>query len=114
MNSLIQFELEDGSTLLIEGVDDKNKEDSDDRSYVSNSAEEAPITEAEKSLNSSIEIAKSAAEQILKSFKEMNSPDEIQLQFGVKMAAKAGVIIASANTEANFQVSLKWEKPNKD
>ena len=113
MSSLIEFKLDDGSTLLVEGVDDSINKDNYDRSYVSN-PEEAPVTEAEKSLHKSIDIAKSAAEQILKSFKEMNSPDEIQLQFGVKMAAKAGVIIASANTEANFQVSLKWEKPKQD
>jgi len=114
MSSLIEFKLDDGSTLLVEGVDDSINEESYDRSYVSAGDDDSPVTQAEKSLTDSINIAKSAAEKILESFKEMNSPDEIQLQFGVKMAAKAGVIIASANTEANFQVSLKWEKPKQD
>ncbi|MCI5228291.1 MAG: hypothetical protein D3918_16960 [Candidatus Electrothrix sp. AX2] len=49
-----------------------------------------------------------AAELVLNSFKEMNSPDEIELEFGLKFNAKTGVIFASADSEATFKVSLKW------
>ena len=106
-NSLIKFTLDDGSTLLIEGVNDDN----DMQRHLVTRGNNAPaITEAQKTLHQAIGTAKSAAELVLNSFKEMNAPDEINLQFGVKMAAKAGVIIASASSEANFQVSLKWKK----
>ncbi|MCI5136468.1 MAG: hypothetical protein D3920_15700 [Candidatus Electrothrix sp. AW2] len=51
---------------------------------------------------------KPTAELVLNSFKEMNSPDEIELEFGLKFNAKTGVIFASADSEATFKVSLKW------
>ncbi|MCI5190778.1 MAG: hypothetical protein D3905_13520 [Candidatus Electrothrix sp. AS4_5] len=54
-----------------------------------------------------------AAELVLKSFKEMNSPDEIELEFGLKFNAKTGVIFASADSEATFKVSLKWTNEKK-
>lgn len=51
---------------------------------------------------------KPAAEVVLKAFKEMNTPDEIGMEFGLKFGAKAGMFFASADSEATFKVSLKW------
>jgi len=45
----------------------------------------------------------------LKTFQEINTPAEINLEFGVKFNAKAGFIFASADSEATFKVSLKWK-----
>ncbi len=52
---------------------------------------------------------KPAAEAVLNAFREMNTPDEIGLEFGVKLNAKAGAIFASASSEATFKVNLKWK-----
>ncbi len=106
MKELVEFTLEDGSALVVEGINDLSR---DRRKLVSASGENE-ITRAEKTLKDAIDIAKSAAESVLTSFKEMNSPNEINLEFGIKLAAKTGIIIASADTEANFRVSLKWKK----
>jgi Trypsin-co-occurring domain 1 len=38
------------------------------------------------------------------------APDEFTVEFGVKLSAKAAVVIASATTDANFKVTLKWKK----
>ena len=46
---------------------------------------------------------------MLESFKEMNTPDEIDLEFGIKFNAKAGAVFASVDSEATFKVSLKWK-----
>jgi hypothetical protein len=35
-------------------------------------------------------------------------PDEITAQFGIKLGARAGAFIASADAEAQFTISLKW------
>jgi hypothetical protein len=40
-----------------------------------------------------------------------DQPDEMVVEFGIKLGAKAGVVIASADTEANFTVSLTWRRP---
>ncbi|KPA15130.1 hypothetical protein MHK_004663 [Candidatus Magnetomorum sp. HK-1] len=51
---------------------------------------------------------KPAAEAVLESLREMNTPDEIGLEFGIKFNAKAGAVFASVDSEATFKVNLKW------
>jgi hypothetical protein len=104
--SLIEFEIDGGNMIIFEGVNDQKP---DDLNFVALN-DNADPTPAQKTLRQAIDTAKSAAELVFNSFKEMNSPDEINLEFGIKMAAKSGVIIASAETEANFKISLKWKK----
>lgn len=40
-----------------------------------------------------------------------NISDEVEVEFSVKLAADAGVVISSVSTEAIITVKLKWEKP---
>ncbi len=39
-----------------------------------------------------------------------DSPDEVEVKFGVKMTAEMGAVIASANVEGNYEITLKWKK----
>lgn len=64
--------------------------------------------QAESRFNEAVARIKPAAEVVLNAFQEMNTPDEIGLEFGLKFNAKTGVIFASADSEATFKVSLKW------
>lgn len=48
---------------------------------------------------------------LLDNLKELNTPDEINLEFGLKFGAKAGAIFASADSEAVFKVAIKWKNP---
>ncbi|TKA00510.1 CU044_2847 family protein [Actinacidiphila oryziradicis] len=38
-------------------------------------------------------------------------PDRISLEFGIKFSAEAGVVVARTATEANFTVSVEWNRP---
>jgi hypothetical protein len=38
------------------------------------------------------------------------APDEIDIEFGVKLHAEMGAIIAKSGGEANFQISLRWRR----
>lgn len=38
-------------------------------------------------------------------------PDEVQVDFAVKISADSNVIIARAGGEANFRISLTWVRP---
>jgi len=40
-----------------------------------------------------------------------NISDEVEVEFSVKLAADAGIVISSVSTEASITVRLKWEKP---
>jgi hypothetical protein len=35
-------------------------------------------------------------------------PDSVSVEFGIKLSASAGVIIASGGGEANFKISMTW------
>lgn len=39
-----------------------------------------------------------------------DSPDEIEVEFGVKVNAEAGAIVAKAAGEANFTIKLRWKR----
>ena len=37
-------------------------------------------------------------------------PNQIQVEFGIKLNAQAGVILATTGGEAHIKVGLSWEK----
>ena len=37
-------------------------------------------------------------------------PEEFELEFGVKFAADAGIVISSLSSEANVTIRMKWAK----
>ena len=37
-------------------------------------------------------------------------PDQFEIQFGIKLSAQAGIILAKAGTEANFAIKLTWNR----
>jgi hypothetical protein len=97
---LVQFELEDGTPVFLE------IEDHEGRQRISRG--EGAIEKAETRFADAIGRVKPAAEAVLNAFRELNTPQEIALEFGIKFNAQAGAIIASVDSEATFKVSLKW------
>ena len=70
---------------------------------------EKTTEEIEGMLNATVGFAQDAAKKIAKmDFK----PDEIEIKFGVKLTAEAGVVFAKAATEGNFEITLIWKKEN--
>ncbi len=102
MKRLVEFELDD-STVFVEVED---MEESDAR-RVGRSGHDKP-DKAETRFTDAIARVRPAAEAVLNSFREMNTPDEIELEFGLKFNAKAGAVLASVDSESTFRVSLKW------
>jgi hypothetical protein len=104
MKKLIEFEL-DGQPVYVEteisgqqGID-----------LVSRGGDDEP-EKADFRFTDAVARIKPAAEAVLNAFREMNTPDEIALEFGLKFTAKAGaVFVASAGSEATFKVALKWK-----
>jgi hypothetical protein len=40
-----------------------------------------------------------------------HSPNQAEIQFGLKIGGEAGLIFARGSTEVNFQVKMSWKKP---
>lgn len=74
-----------------------------------NRGDDSEAEQAGNRFTESIAKIKPAAEAVLKTFKDLNTPAEINLEFGIKFNAKAGAIFASVDSEATFKVALKWK-----
>jgi hypothetical protein len=104
MKKIIEFEL-DGQPVYFE----TEITEAEGMKRVSRGEEEKPEM-ASSRFTEAVARIKPAAEVVLNAFREMNTPDEIGLEFGLKFNAKAGVVFASTDSEATFKVSLKWKK----
>jgi len=97
---LIEYEMEDGSVIRVESSGDLGVE----------RISKDKTSRAGEKFEQAIAQIKPVAKALFGAFEHFNNPQEINLEFGVKFSAKAGVIFASADSEATFKVSLKWGK----
>jgi hypothetical protein len=108
MKRVVEFKLDDDSPVFVEIED---SEGSYGTQRVSRGGRNDGIEESDNRFTEAVARVRPAAELVLQSFREMNTPDEIGLDFGIKFSAKAGAILASVDSEATFKVSLKWKNP---
>jgi hypothetical protein len=105
MKRLVEFPLEDGTTMLVE------VEEPDQGGLVKASRSDDVIARAHQTLEKSLEKVKPAAQFVIQKLRELHdSPDEVQVSFGLKLSAEAGAVLASGGVEANYLVTLKWVK----
>jgi ferric-dicitrate binding protein FerR (iron transport regulator) len=139
MAELVEFQLADGSKILIQGdadlaprVDADDQEvrdlrgetDADDdhvvtrhwgdrRTVVSVASTTTQTTAvvASTTFEKAVDAIRPAAESLVKGLRSGDTvPDEITVEFGLQMSAKAGAYIAEASAGANFKVILTWRK----
>ncbi|MEI8131903.1 MAG: CU044_2847 family protein [Leptolinea sp.] len=109
MKRLIEFPLEDGGTILVE-VDEFESE----FGSVPVAREDEIVVKANQTFEHALETIQPVARTVVKKFRIMpDTPDEVQVAFGVKLSAEAGALIASTGVEANFTITLKWRKDTK-
>ena len=106
MKRLIEFPLQDGGTMVVE-VDEPEP-----TGGVVKAARPGEVAEkAKETLEDALEKIKPAAQSIITKLRDLHDqPDEVAVEFGIKLSAAAGAFIASAGVEANYKVSLKWTK----
>lgn len=62
-------------------------------------------------LRKAVEPAVDAARVVLEKVRAI-SPDEVEVTFGIKVSGEANWIVAKAATEANFEITLTWKRPD--
>jgi len=108
MGQYIEFDLENGGTILVE---DTGQASSVEMEFQRASPDLAKLTRKakmkfEEALRGKI---RPAAQAILAELKDL-SPNEVSVQFGVKLNAETGAILAKAGGEVSFNVTLSWKK----
>ena len=110
MKRLVEFPLEDGSTIMVE-VDEPERAGGTTR--VSRGGEKT-VEKANQSFEAALDKVKPTANAVISKLRDLyDPPDEISVEFGLKLSAKAGVFLAAAGVEANYKVTLKWKKNEK-
>ena len=106
MKRLIEFPLEDGSTIMVE-VDESKVEGG----VVPVSTKPGEVEKAQNTFEAAVSKIRPVAESVITTLHDIpKRPDEIELEFGLKLNGKTGIYIASVGTEANFQVRLTWKQ----
>lgn len=104
MKRLVTYPLETGGSISVE-VDDAP--DVVRRGLNPTEAAEKAGT----SFEGALAAVKPAVLAIASTFRNFaDAPEEIEVEFGLKFSAQAGAFIASAETEANFQMRMVWKR----
>lgn len=106
MKHLVEFPLEGTEQNILVEVDTPESAGVVRASRVSNAIAQAHIT-----FEQAMDKVKPAASVIIAKVRSLHdSPDEVEVQFGLKLDADCGAFVASASVEANYSVTLKWKK----
>jgi NTP-dependent ternary system trypsin peptidase co-occuring protein len=69
------------------------------------------IADTRMKLESALHDVRDAAESTLRVFRDGRArPDGIEVEFGIKLNAEAGVVIAKSSVEGHFTVKLSWSR----
>ncbi|MFD7324921.1 CU044_2847 family protein [Streptomyces sp. NPDC059875] len=102
MSTLMEFTTESGAQVMVEA--DGHQPGAQLVSRGGNS-----LIQAGRTLDEALQGIRSAAESALTVFREGPlQPDGVELEFGVKLTAEAGAVIAKTSVEGHLTVKLSW------
>lgn len=107
MSTYIEYELEDGMTVLIEGPEDENGR------IVKASAggDDIASVKAKKGFSVAMQDIKVQARLLLKEISDLHV-EEVEIKFGINTVGELGnMAIGKLGVGVNYEVMLKWKKP---
>ena len=107
MRELMEFPLEGGGVIQAE------VEVSDAQTGIARAGRSAEgvINSASKSFDKAVQAARPAAEAVMRSIQGMAiKPDEVAVEFGLKLSFQTGAIIAATAAEGNFRILVTWRR----
>jgi hypothetical protein len=106
MDGLVEFRTKDGTPVVVETAEDE----SGSRLV----ARADGTVQAARTFEGSLEGVRAAAASALRVFRDVTlNPDTVEIEFGVKLTAEAGALIAKSAVEGHLVVKLSWspERP---
>ena len=106
--ALAQFTLADGTPFLVE-VDEPG---SSAIQRVATVETGELVYQAQQNLEAALDKVKPVASTVISKLKSgLTTPaDEVEVTFGLKLSAEAGVIFSTVGGEVTFEVTLRWIK----
>ena len=103
---LVEFPLEDGSSVFVEVDEPEGAGGTVRAARPGELAEKAQVTFEE-----AVQRIRPAAEAILGKLRDLQEPpDQVAIEYGLKLNAQAGAIVASASADAHYKVTLSWRR----
>lgn len=106
MKRLVEFPMEDGTSIFVE------TDEPDTRGPVVRGVTAGEITErAGQTFEAALDKIKPVASAFIAKVRDLtDAPEQVGIEFGIKLGAKAGAFLASADAEATFKITLTWKR----
>ncbi|GAA2287667.1 hypothetical protein GCM10010145_40050 [Streptomyces ruber] len=102
MEGLVEFTTADGAVITVEAAGDESGS-----RLVSRGADGA--VQATRTFEGALDGVRSAASSALRVFRDGSlRPDAVEIEFGVRLTAEAGALIAKSAVEGHLLVKLSW------
>lgn len=107
---LAQFTLDDGTTFLVEVDKPPTVRGGSIQRVAINSGQ--LVLQANQTLEQALDQVQPVVSKVVSRLKSgLTTPaDEVEVTFGLKLNAEAGVVFGSVGGEVTFEVKLKWAK----
>lgn len=104
MKRVIEFPLEGGGAVLIE-VEAAEA----DAPIMRGGPARSALERSAQTLEAAVSAARPIAAAVVRQFGSLvDGTSSVRVKFGLTFSAEAGAIIASAGSEANFEIEVKW------
>ena len=105
MSQLVRMDLAEGGSVLVEVVD------TDSGPLTRGGRAGQLVTDAGATLDSALDQLGPVVRGVVTKLREAADwPDEVTVEFSIKLSADANVIIARTAGEANFKISMRWSR----
>ena len=106
MAHIIEFPLREGGSVAVE------VQGAGTLGPVTRGGASDTVAKAAHSFEDAISVVEPVAEALVAKLANLEHGTEaVELKFGLKFSAEAGVVIASASTEANIEIRISWRRP---
>jgi hypothetical protein len=104
MAELLRFELDSGGAVLVEVADDEPGIEQAARV-------DELVVKARVSLEDALDQVRAFANATLGKVQDLvQQPEQIEVEFGIRLNAEAGAVIARTQAEGHLQVKLTWTR----
>jgi len=105
---LVEFPLQEGGSVLVEVEDDVGG-DGVTRGWGDTNRRGGD--QAQQNFEQAVGRVQPAIQGLLTQLRSVaESPEQIQVEFGLQLSAEVGAFVAGASTTGNFKVSMTWQR----
>ncbi|HYT94315.1 MAG TPA: CU044_2847 family protein [Gemmataceae bacterium] len=106
MTELVSFDVADGGSVLVELDDDEPGIDRVARG-------DGLVSKASTTLEAALESIRPMLRALIAPLRDLDLPSvdrptEVQVEFGVRLNAQVGAVLAKTETEGHLQVTMRW------